>query len=395
MSNYKIFRETIVRLAGEGNFSIYKKSTPKQRAYLGLKLLLNSVAFWLGGQNKEVSAVNIFYVKGQNQCRLHKHANLAFREAKEESMTLIQPDWSWWQRKDNFSRWFKMEGKYVSAQLYLIASYVLLGEKKYLNLYFLSYQTAIEEGIRKFGTKIEFFLCYNDQTYEASSIILALKRLTSAKTVVFQHGLILSPSFYFPVNADEFWAWGELSKRSYFARCKKSRFIVKGRYLEDRIIRRECVADLIEPGQPRILIAPSHVLQEIIDLVASTLKSVEGLRVPYKVAIKLHPATKLKIFIIMYCGVRNISVEPIRSEMEDVVGRFDAIATRNSTSAVEFLLRGKAVFVDIFDSSRIFPSLEYAAPLSMLGNYIKALKRIEGEFQKLPRLTFLKNAIDV
>ena len=393
MSDFKSARETLTRLAGEGSFAVYRRSSLGQRLFISLKFAANSSSFFLFGSNEKISAEDIFFIKGRNQLRLHRRANIRFDEEDRSTSVFLQPDFAM-RRVGHVRRWLRIEGRYLWAQIWFICGFLLTGKKRYLNLYFLNYQASMEAGIQKYCGNIRNFVCYNDQSYEAAAIILALRRLTSAKTVVVQHGLILSPEFYFPTNADEFWAWGELSKKHFSCRKQATTLLVKGRFPEDQAVKNEEKAASIAAARPRILIAPSHKHREILDLVRSTLSHSTRLDEDVELTIKFHPATKFRFLLALYCRSRQISIESMSSDMCEISGKFDAIVTRNSTSAIDFMLRGKPVFIDLFDPKTDFPSREYADPISDLSALIER-RKLADEHQRVHRLNFLKSAINV
>jgi hypothetical protein len=394
MSDYTNTKETLTRLAGEGSFAVYKRSTLGQRLFISMKFAANSSSFFLFGSNKKISAENIFFIKGRNQLRLHRRANIRFEE-ENRGASFLQPDFAMWRVNHELRRWLRIERRHLWAQLCFVCGYLLTGKKRYLNLYFLNYQASMEAGIRKYCGPIRNFVCYNDQSYEAAAIILGLRRLTSAKTVVVQHGLILSPEFYFPVNADEFWAWGELSRKHFSCRKQTTKLLVKGRFPEDQAVKNEDRgASAAAQRPPRILIAPSYKHREILGLVKSTLSHSKKFNDSFELAIKFHPATKFRVLLALYCRSRQIHIESMNSDMCEIAGRFDAIVTRNSTSAIDFMLRGKRIFIDLFDPKIDFPSREYADPISDLSALI-ARRRLADEHQTVHRLNFLKSAINV
>lgn len=394
MKNFKKNRETITWLAGEGDFFIYRRNRLSQRLFVFLKHTLNSLAYFLFGRDRSVDSKYIFLVKGQNQLRLHLHAQHNFPNRTESTLFRV-PVLFGRQRMNGAVPWMKIDAKSLFLQLWFLSNYLMTGKKRGLNLYFMSYQAAMEASIKRCLKNLETFVCYNDQNYEASSIILALKRLTLAKTIVFQHGLILNPKFYFPTNADEFWAWGDGSKNHFYARNGGSRLTIGGRFLDDKKNKAPAPYLVGKRGQPAILIVPSPHHTEILELINAVLRETGTLTSNFKLGIKLHPATKFKALVVIFCKIKGLAVESVDSDISNSASYFDAMVTRNSTSAVDFLLRGKCVFVDDYTCALDFPSPGYTFPLYDLKRFLSGDCDLIDSNHLDERLKFLKNTINV
>src|SRR5690606_17286906 len=110
--------------------------------------------------------------------------------------------------------------------------------------------------------------------YDVAALVLVFKEINGCTTVVHQHGLILSPQFYFPTHAQEFWGWGHLSEAHYHSRSTDRKLIITGRFASDRRTRVTEPYIVSETRKPSLLLATSFSHTEVIrllKLVRSTL----------------------------------------------------------------------------------------------------------------------------
>lgn len=346
------WRETLNVLAGEGGFAVYGVKGFSARSRRVAKYAVNSIAHFLCGSRDVCEAKILVYTVGANQLRLRsRYGSKYFGEG---AFFVNHP-----KLKTGLSG---AGSPYISfasltRQLSYLLFYLISGKKRGLNLFFISYQGAIEKYVESHVNGVLKFFCFNDQIYECSSLILAIRRCTSGRSVVVQHGLVLSHRFYFPVNADEFWAWGELSRR-YFSSRVGSEFKLVGRFPDDiEKFEGEFNGCLNGVNDFRLLIAPSYDKNEVMRLLEAGLK-LRG-RVNVSVFLKLHPATKNVTPIELFCSRNRVVVLGIEEEMGVLAERVDGLLTSFSTSVLDFLLIGKPVFVERFNVVDDFPSREY------------------------------------
>jgi hypothetical protein len=359
-----------------------------KRIFLFAKFLFTSLAYSFGPADSAIAGT-IAFIKGKNQLRHHNNVaerlNVEFGQIQLFSTTQID---------DRCKAIGRMSIGDLSQQLLYLTMLLLTGRRRYLNLYFLAFSLAIEKVVLSSFCRVHTFVCYNDQPYDVAAILYALNSRMNCRTIVIQHGLVLSERFYFPTNAHEFWAWGELSEGYFYSRHSAGKFLIKGRFSDD-LLKRGCYS-LAQDGalKKRIIVAPSFFHKEIKGLMlriahekAHELKGVS-------IGIKLHPATKFKFLLRLWFVVHAPWLKLETENMELLSERYDAIITKNSTSAVDFLLRGKAVFFDQPDHGRPYPSLEYAFELGQLKGVISDLAGAVNE-KKYAREKFLRSALNV
>ena len=289
-----------------------------------------------------------------------------------------------------------------AAKLILIAALLFCTRKaRHLNLFYLRFFEAIEPVCAHRLGGHEVVACYNDQPFDIAAIIHAVNLQGKAKTIVFQHGLVLSEAFYFPAKAREFRAWGDLSRKHYKALDSASHLVVSGRYGDDAAQKAaqfkvpDASPDDNKGGRPAILAAPSFVPAEIDDMAGSIAEwlGASGLSDP-KIAIKLHPATKQKARILAKIRRALPSLCEETDRMEELAHRYDVLITKNSTSALDFMLLGKpVVFLEPRDDGQ-FPSAAYGFALDELVS-MSAMTMQRLDEKNDARLEFLKAALNV
>lgn len=239
------------------------------------------------------------------------------------------------------------------------------------------------------------FICYNDQPFDVAAIISALHQRGNCRTITIQHGLILSEKFYFPTNTQEFWAWGELSRLHFRSRLPDGKFVIKGRYPDDAESKSNTfILPKSADASWKILIAPSHQHNEVkslVQLIKNNLPKSEASNT--HIGIKLHPATKgvPLIRLWLYIFAQGFSIE--RVNMEKLSLQYNALLTKNSTSAVDFLLRGKPVVFSDLPSGSLFPSPDYGISPSQFSKLLD--KALDLKAKNAARLQFLSFSLNV
>lgn len=377
-------------LAGEGSFHIYRLLRDR-RVFLFTKCLLTTFACFRG-RGSETGARSIAFVKGANQLRYFWQAHLqleaelgalqlyASAPLPTASDALLLP---------------RMSLSAFAQQVVCLLMLLLTGKRRYLNLYLLAFASAMRKAVDTGLRNIESFVCFNDQPYDVAAIVHALHGRKGCRTIVVQHGLILSQNFYFPTVAKEFWAWGELSKQHYRAWDKDAQLVVKGRYREDAHNK---ARDFVWPPADRpvrILVAPSffhdevkHILTELDRTLSTELKATA------RVAIKFHPATKLLWRLRRWCQQHAPWLKEEHEPMEHLATQYDILVTKNSTSAVDFLLRGKPIISVNLSEGILFPSQNYSFDANILQEISKIPQQIDHK-ANIQRLSFLQSGLNV
>ena len=379
-------------LAGEGDFHIYRLLQSGQRVFLFSKCLLTTFAYFKGKGSVASSRV-VTYVKGANQLRYHKHV---FEQLEAELGPIeMFVSTSFPGRTPEKSLLPRMLTSAVCRQVCYLLMMLMTGKRRYLNLYLLDFACSIEKAVDSGMCDVEAFVCFNDQPYDVAAIVRALNRRKDCRTIVIQHGLILSEKFYFPSVANEFWAWGELSRKHYRAWDSTARLIVKGRYRDDMKNKQERFVLPFLDRPIRILVAPSFFHDEVKSILTNLDKTViQECKQKCFFGIKFHPATKLIYILRRWCNKCDPWLCEEYEPMEKLVEKYDVLVTKNSTSAVDFLLNGKPVFfTDLFYDER-FPSADYGFLLEQMKKSI-FLDSMELDKKNQARQIFLKLALNV
>lgn len=375
-------------LAGEGGFHVYRLLR-ERRFFLFAKCLLTTFACFRG-RGSETSGRAIAFVKGENQLRYFRYANAQLGaefgplQLYSSAPLSTAPDALLLPR---------ISGSALVRQVACLFMLLLTGRRRYLNLYLLAFASAMRKAVDTSWPNIESFVCFNDQPYDVAAIAYALNERPDCRTIVIQHGLILSQNFYFPSVSKEFWAWGELSRQYYRAWDKGAQLVVKGRYCDDAKNKASDFVWAPVERPVRILVAPSffhdevkHILSEL-DLAMDT-----ELKTTAHVAIKFHPATKLLWRLRRWCRYHAPWLKEEHESIELLASQYDILVTKNSTSAVDFLLRGKVVVSNGINED--FPNSKYALQINQIGEILKHQK--DPVIGKNPnRLEFLKYALNL
>ena len=371
-------------------------SSAKFRARTGCRFVQSSPRLLQtigGGSGNKPEGSAVAFIKGPNQLRLHRRtAKMRFdRLGEVEAFATQTPDSE-----------MKRLPRHRTNEFIRLLVYALLilvfGRKRDLSLYLLTFSRATQRIVDNHLRSVETFICYNDQPFDVSAIIYALNRRRDCKTIVLQHGIIVSPSFYFPTIAREFWAWGEESKQSYSTRCSAGSLVVTGRYSNDTEQKAMVYRSPISESRVVVLVAFSFDHEEIqggLRYLSNLVEQIDKRQIDRPVfQFKFHPATKQRSAFAASLLARSTWLTTVEGDMEDLAQAADALITFNSTSAVEFLLRGKpVVFIDP-SSGGAFPSASYGLNSD---EFIRAIASNDVDLSRknVARLEFLKATINV
>jgi len=379
-------------LAGEGDFHLYRLIAEGKAGFVFLKCLRTTLSYaWLRGGISD--AETVAFIKGPNQLRLFQNqkASLEAEFGKLQAYTSPRAN-----TKMHQLALPRFAIRHILFQTYYLLLMLVTRRARYLNLFLLHFFAAIQISIDRGFASTRNFICYNDQPFDVAAIIAALHQRADCRTIVIQHGLVLSEKFYFPANAQEFWAWGELSRVHFQSRAPNGKMVVKGRYKDD-LESKSDIFVMPEEGDKnwKILVAPSFKHDEIKELVGIAKKTFFPKGKSFdRMAIKMHPATKsvwmIKLWLLM--TARGIVIE--RAHMEDLSDQYDVLFTKHSTSAVDFLLRGKPVAFLTLVSGATFPSDKYGLSISQFKTPLQTGK-YDIEHMNESRIKFLKCALNV
>lgn len=375
--------ERLRTVAGEGNRHSYKLLESGKRFFLFAKYFFTSFSYFRG-QAGESPVGAVAFIKGSNQLRHHNNLSSALRtEFGGIQLLSAAAEIVGCQAIGRITA-----GELIQQLGYLVML-LMTGRKRYLSLYFLAFSCAMERLVRQYFGNVTSFVCYNDQPYDVAAILYALHRNVNCRTIVVQHGLVLSEKFYFPTVAREFWAWGELSRKHYSSR-NKGELLVKGRFPADHMLKLEAPSS---QAIHSILVAPSFFHGEVKELVMALDSQIPD-KSALRVAIKLHPATKLQWLLKLWFRRHAPWLGSETGNMESLAESYDALVTKNSTSAVDFLLRKKVVFFDRPGAGLVFPSLKYGFELTQIGSVLEgSVDKLAGK--EVDREIFIRNALNV
>lgn len=377
-------------LAGEGKYHLYRLLTNGKRIFLFLKCA-KVVTFHTFRSGKPNYASRVTFIKGANQLRLCRRQ---YNELKEEFGSLHVCAMSSLKYFPNQSYLPKFSLKDASIQYYYLLYMLILGKKRYLNLFLLSFYNSINKSLNYGLPCIQEALFFNDQPFEMAAIAYSLNSRDDVRTVTKQHGLILSENFYFPTNSKEFHAWGNLSRRHFSSRVSTGKLIIRGRSKTDGLRKR---ADFVLPEggmrNLRILGATSFLMSDIASLIRALREEFPAHSAQPVIGIKLHPATKAAWLVRRRIrrALPNAAIE--MSDMEDLASEYDILVTKNSSSAIDFMLLGKPVIFLSPPAKAKFPSVQYGFDLEDIRNFINNRKIEIGKNKK--RLQFLKESLNV
>ncbi|MBQ0265666.1 hypothetical protein AB7W18_15315 [Providencia rettgeri] len=388
MTNIKPSITLMKILAGEGDFHLYR-CLKNKRIFLFLKLLSNSLTYSFGkGFNDSPSS--LVFIKGENQCRLLKYANSNILKNIDTSHVCCK------QLSINNNAYVafpKVDARYIFMQVCFLFLMLITGRRRYLNIYLILFYSGVNDVVNRKFERVKEFLCFNDQSYDVASIVEAFNQ-RGCQTFVYQHGLILSKEFYFPVVAKTFLAWGDGSRNAFKAWRDDTEFLVVGRYLDDAENKSDHLLYKNGGRKLKILIAPSFNVKEIKEIFI-LIKSFKKFINECSFVVKFHPATKFKFLIKLWCKNTAPFVVEEHGHMESLSNDYDFLITKNSTSTVDFLLRGKLVFCIGPLNDTGFPSSDYVFDIAQLAQLLNGGDLDDLNFKNVLRLGFLQKCINV
>lgn len=379
-------------LASEGNYHMYRQLSEGRRIFLAAKLAYVALGYWRG-HGEQPSLRQIALIKGPNQRRLHRRI-AGLRNLKIGPIEEFV-DYAPRQGAKQLPRFGIGE---TLSLLGLVARVLLMGRVRDLSLYLLFFFRVAQKFVNRNLSGVDTFLCYNDQPFDVAAFVHALERRGGCRTIVIQHGLILSPTYYFPTNAREFWAWGEASKKHFSTRNRNGNLIVTGRYAGDLQLKADAFHVVEKMFPAKVLAAFSFDHEEIyrgVDAIAklrSTLPLYQIDRLKFR--LKIHPATKRTRKLRSLVKKRADWLEVVDGDMEDLAASSDMLVTVNSTSAIDFMLLGKPTFFVGELKGDSYPSSNYGFNMSDFSTVLEHDPRLL-EDKNAGRLNFLRESINV
>ncbi len=176
------------------------------------------------------------------------------------------------------------------------------------------------------------FINFNDQPIDVTSIETNLKKLDIVnKSIVYQHGIIRLPEFYFPSKSDFFYGYGfHNTLREKFNRSNiyKTKLVEVGNL---KYMKNYLPIDINFDNN--ILLIPGPKIVDVFSL----LKSIKD--TSYSYSIKFHPGMKFKEIIKFFL--------PTTIKIADKIefNKYSIIITEVSTVGLEALAEGKMVGV--------------------------------------------------
>lgn len=386
---------TVVRtLAGEGNFHAYKLLDRGARLFLVAKYLRTSLNYWRGRRTPSTEMpTSIAYIKGANQLRHYNET----RSLIESRIGAVEPYFETNPSLPNARILPRISTKGLIQQIWFLLLMLVSGRRRYLNQYYIAFYEELHDVLSPEAfSNVRNFVCFNDQPYDAAALVLIFRTFDSCRTIVLQHGLILSPQFGFPTNAHEFWAWGHASLKYFKSRSPDTQLIVTGRRMTDAIVK-SVEFRTRQPGDVvSLVIAPSFYHNEIMALVKRVAQSKLVIReVNAKLVLKLHPATKFRFLIRFRVWQVAPWIHEETSSMDALANLHSGLITMNSSSSVDFLLRGKPVFFESMDEVFGFPSRKYGFVAGDLEPYVIQRNSTAIGRKNIGRIKFLKDYLHV
>lgn len=389
MINVKPSLSLIKILAGEGDFYLYKALVGK-KIFVFLKLLSNSLMYSFGKDLKTTQS-SLVFIKGENQYRLFKYAKSNFSK-QIDARNVFCKNVTINNKEDVVFPRVKIV--YFLNQVFFLFLMLITGKRHYLNLYLLSFYCGISDVVSRSFPQVNKFLCFNDQSYDVASIVESFNQ-RGCQTFVYQHGLILSKQFYFPVVSKIFLAWGDSSRQEFKSWRNNSELLVTGRYLNDIENKSEILRHSICDRKIKVLVAPSFNFDEIKKIVFS-ISSFNSFSERCSFSIKFHPATKFKTLIKLWCKYHTPFLVEEYGHMENLSNEYDFLITKNSTSTVDFLLRGKLVFCfEPLSSGEDFPSIDYVFDINQFAQVLGGENIDNLGHKNKSRLSFIQKNINV
>lgn len=353
-------------MASEGQYHLYRQLFQGRRLFISLKLASTAFRYWYG-KGHSVDSRHIAFIKGSNQERHHKYTE-AMRSVRIGPLESFSNDPS----SGNSKRFPRIRTREFIVLLSLALLILLFARRRTLSMFLLIFYKSAQRIISNDLEDVEVFLCYNDQPFDVAAFVYGLAHHNDCRTIAIQHGLILSPKFYFPTNSREFWAWGELSREHFTSRHCRGRIEITGRYDDDIHHYRPSYVPLQERQMIKALIAFSFKAEEII----YGIKTLDRIRTSdssdffskLEFFLKFHPSTKNMKKILFSIRSHLSWIKVVYDDMEILSERNDILVTLNSSSAIDFLLRGKRVFFVDIRNDNVFPSHHHGFPLSKIND---------------------------
>lgn len=337
----------------EGKRHIYSLLKGRGRLLLVIKLVLMTLKYMQLKSDKKLINSSLVFINGINQQRLYaNYKNKLLNEIGEHDVIFFH-------QVKYFSITMVVSNFFSIIKLFSLAAMLLItGRRRNLNEMLANLIEIIGAFFDSRLLNIENFVCFNDQPFDMAYLNKLFDCRSCVNTVVIQHGLILTPRFYFPINAKQFWSWGENAKIKA-PKGSLSKFIIHGRYLSDSEKKSEYFnIGLSKKDNVKILIAPSFSYSEIFKILKKIKNIIQYNKASTEVYIKLHPATKMQSFLKVFISLQWKELRFENNDMEVASDIYDCLFTKNSTSAIDFLLRGKPVYFSELKSND-FPCKTY------------------------------------
>ena len=265
----------------------------------------------------------------------------------------------------------------------MILKYVTFNKTKDLLILYYHLQKQISRDFEENFPSVNKLFFFNDRSYLNYLIISSAKKL-NVQTIVYQHGYIANLSSYFPIHADEFLSWGRHAYDLAETYGQAHKVTVDCRSLRDRELLNESL-QIPHKNNCQVLIAFNYRADQLgrLSKVIGTLGE-WGL----PVTVKLHPSQKLKSITKIKLKWLHPKVRFVALQMDELVEMFDVLITISSTSAFDFLLRGKPVVFLDDGPIKMIPSFGYGFRLGDLkSNFSMDQDKLYAKNSK--RLSFL------
>lgn len=238
--------------------------------------------------------------------------------------------------------------------LFIILKFILFRKRKNLLEIYYFLQKLIFSNFEKNFPNVKMLYFFNDRSY-LNYLIISCAYTRNVRTCVYQHGYIANLSSYFPIHAHKFLSWGKHAFELAQLFNQEHKVKVNCRTFKDQ----ELIShDLQIPNKDdcRVLIAVNYRANQLNRLprIIRVLRDCN-----LSVTIKLHPSQKFKWITKIKTKLKSPGVEFVSKQMDDLVETFDVLITISSTSAFDFLLRGKPVIFLDDGPENMIPSFSY------------------------------------
>lgn len=191
-----------------------------------------------------------------------------------------------------------------------------------------------------------------DRGYE-SSIVFAVANALNIKSIVLQHGTLNPPIGYTPVNANEIWVWGEMTKAQLLKLgVSSNRIRITGNPIISKLN-----TSLTKKQKTKIFLKKENYKENVVLALSAPdkkndIKQVEFLAAlkrkdvnsKYNYYVKIHPArdyNKYQWIVNKF----NISILPHKISLEEFIGFVDILLTHSSGLANELIFHNKKVCI--------------------------------------------------